>query len=228
VLEADGRIAGGGLVLSVDGGDPPRPLPANVIPVESAVSPDERARRFGHVGAVIWLTGLPGSGKSTLGRGLERRLFERGGAAVLLDGDTLRSGLNADLGFAPAERAENVRRVAEVAAHLARNGFVAIVAAVSPLADDRARARAIAGPRFHEVFVATPLEVCERRDPKGHYRRARAGEISGFTGVGAPYERPAAPDLTVEAERLDPAAGVDRLWQFLREVGVLSDRRNIL
>ncbi len=222
VLEADGRIAGGGLILS---GDADRPAGADVVPVESAITPGERLRRFGHRGAVIWLTGLPGSGKSTLGRGLERRLFEDGGAAVLLDGDTLRGGLNADLGFAPADRTENVRRVAEVAAHLAHNGFVAIVAAVSPLAADRARARAIAGPQFYEVHVATPLDVCERRDPKGHYRRARAGEIAGFTGVSAPYERPATPDLAVGTDGLDPSAGVELLWQFLRDVGVLSASR---
>src|SRR6266705_2817033 len=136
VLEVGGRIAGGGLVLSVETNEEQRAAAA-IVPVESAVSEAERARRFRHGGAVVWLTGLPGSGKSTLARALERRLFDRGGTPVLLDGDTLRTGLNADLGFAPAERSENVRRIAEIAAHLARSGLVAIVAAVSPSADDR-------------------------------------------------------------------------------------------
>jgi len=220
VLEVGGRIAGGGLVLSVETNEEQRAAAA-IVPVESAVSEAERARRFRHGGAVVWLTGLPGSGKSTLARALERRLFDRGGTPVLLDGDTLRTGLNADLGFAPAERSENVRRIAEIAAHLARSGLVAIVAAVSPSADDRARARAIGGPYFHEVHVAAPLEACERRDPKGHYARARAGEMKSFTGISAPYEEPQAADLVLDTHVIDVPAAVERLERFLEEVGVI-------
>src|ERR1700704_3621491 len=138
VIEVNGRIAGGGLVLSVDAGQ--RAIPVDIGPVESALRPDERSARYRHNGAVLWLTGLPGSGKSTLARALERRLFSNGGSPILLDGDTLRAGLNGDLGFSAQDRAENIRRLAEVAIHLARNGHIAIVAAVSPSADDRAAA----------------------------------------------------------------------------------------
>jgi bifunctional enzyme CysN/CysC len=222
VLEADGRIAGGGLVLSVDVAGEGTRKRATIVPVKSAVPAAERARRFGHRGAVVWLTGLPGSGKSTLGRALEERLFARGGMPMLLDGDTLRDGLNADLGFSAADRTENVRRIAEVAAHLARNGVIAIVAAVSPSAADRAAARAIAGSRFYEVFAAAPPDICEQRDPKGHYRRARSGAIAGFTGVSAPYEAPAAPDLAVATHVLEITAAVDQLERFLEEVEVLA------
>ena len=139
VIEVNGRIAGGGLVLAVEAGV--RAVPVDIVPVESALRPDERSARYRHRGAVVWLTGLPGSGKSTLARALERRLFGNGGSPVLLDGDTLRAGLNSDLGFTAADRSENIRRLAEVAAHLARNGHIAIVAAVSPSREDRAAAR---------------------------------------------------------------------------------------
>ncbi|HLN09573.1 MAG TPA: adenylyl-sulfate kinase [Xanthobacteraceae bacterium] len=221
VLEADGRIAGGGLVLSVDVAEEAAPR-RSIVPVKSAVPAAERTRRFGHHGAVVWLTGLPGSGKSTLGRALEERLFSRGGMPMLLDGDTLRGGLNADLGFSAADRAENIRRIAEVAAHLARNGVIAIVAAVSPSACDRAAARAIGGSRFYEVFAAAPPDICEQRDPKGHYRRARSGAMSGFTGVSAPYEAPVAPDLAIATHLLEITAAVDQLERFLEEVEVLA------
>src|SRR5579862_7522150 len=152
VIEVNGRIAGGGLVLSVDAGQ--RAIPVDIVPVESALRPDERAARFHHHGAVVWLTGLPASGKSTLARALERHLFSRGGSPILLDGDTLRAGLNRDLGFSARDRSENIRRLAEVATHLAKNGHVAIVAAVSPSREDRAIARQIADAAFREIHVA--------------------------------------------------------------------------
>src|SRR5579871_5564787 len=150
VIEVNGRIAGGGLVLSIVGG---QRAVTDIVPVESALRPDERSARYRHNGAVIWLTGLPGAGKSTLARALERRLFARGGSPILLDGDTLRAGLNGDLGFSAEDRAENIRRLAEVAAHLVKNGHIAIVAAVSPSREDRAQARRIADRLFHEVYV---------------------------------------------------------------------------
>ncbi|MGB3865111.1 MAG: GTP-binding protein, partial [Xanthobacteraceae bacterium] len=143
VIEVDGRIAGGGLVIGFE--PEARAAPVDIVPVESALRPDERAARYRHHGAVVWFTGLPGAGKSTLARALERRLFHSGGAPVLLDGDTLRAGLNGDLGFSAKDRGENIRRLAEVATHLARNGHIAIVAAVSPSTEDRAAARRIAG-----------------------------------------------------------------------------------
>src|ERR1700733_974681 len=196
VIEVNGRIAGGGLVLSVDAGQ--RAVPIDIVPVESALRPDERSARNHHHGAVVWLTGLPGSGKSTLARALERRLFDRGGSPILLDGDTLRAGLNRDLGFSPGDRSENIRRLAEVATHLARNGHIAIVAAVSPSRDDRASARQIADTAFREIHVATPADICESRDPKGHYVKARAGGLPAFTGITNDYEPPVHCELVLD------------------------------
>jgi bifunctional enzyme CysN/CysC len=219
VIEMQGRIAGGGLVLTVDAGA--RGEPVDIVPVESALRADERAARFKHNGAVVWLTGLPGAGKSTLARALERRLFNRGGAPILLDGDTLRAGLNGDLGFAPKDRAENIRRLAEVATHLARNGHIAIVAAVSPSLEDRASARRIADELFREVYVATSADVCESRDPKGHYRKARTGQLSGFTGIDGSYQAPVGAELTIDNGSLSVADATDAIERMLAETGTL-------
>jgi bifunctional enzyme CysN/CysC len=221
VIEVNGRIAGGGLVLSVDSGQ--RAIPVDIVPVESALRPDERSARYRHVGAVIWLTGLPGSGKSTLARAIESRLFAYGGSPVLLDGDTLRAGLNSDLGFMPADRTENIRRLAEVATHLARNGHIAIVAAVSPSAEDRAAARRIADTAFREIYVATPVEVCESRDPKGHYAKARAGALHAFTGIGKDYQRPAASELTIDTSTCSVTEATDEIERMLARSGILFD-----
>jgi bifunctional enzyme CysN/CysC len=221
VIEVNGRIAGGGLVLSVDSGQ--RAIPADIVPVESALRPDERSARYRHGGAVIWLTGLPGSGKSTLARALESRLFGNGGSPVLLDGDTLRAGLNSDLGFSAADRSENIRRLAEVATHLARNGQIAIVAAVSPSAQDRAAARRIADTAFREIYVATPVEVCESRDPKGHYAKARAGALHAFTGIGNDYQPPAASELTIDTSTCSVTEATDEIEQMLARTGILFD-----
>jgi adenylyl-sulfate kinase len=163
----------------------------------------DRARRFellGHSGATLWMTGLPGSGKSTIASGVEASLLDAGRSAYILDGDNLRHGLNGDLGFSAADRTENVRRTAEVSALLADAGVVVLVALVSPYRADRDAARAVHAARglpFLEVHVATSLEECERRDPKGLYARARAGEITGLTGVDDPYEPPEAPEVVV-------------------------------
>lgn len=219
VIEVNGRIAGGGLVLSVDTGQ--RAIPVDIVPVESALRPDERSARYRHGGAVIWLTGLPGSGKSTLARALERRLFSHGGSPVLLDGDTLRDGLNSDLGFSVQDRSENIRRLAEVATHLAHNGHIAIVAAVSPSREDRAAARRIADSLFREVYVATPAEVCEIRDPKGHYAKARAGALQAFTGIGNDYQPPLASELTIDTSTRAIAASTDEMERMLARSGIL-------
>jgi bifunctional enzyme CysN/CysC len=221
VIEVHGRIAGGGLVLSADAGQ--RAVPVNIVPVESALRPDERSARYRHTGAVIWMTGLPGSGKSTLARALESRLFANGGSPVLLDGDTLRAGLNNDLGFIPADRTENIRRLAEVAAHLARNGHIAIVAAVSPAAEDRAAARRIADTAFREIYISTPMEVCESRDPKGHYAKARAGAMHAFTGIGNDYQPPAASELTIDTSICSVAEATDEIERMLTRSGILFD-----
>ncbi len=219
VIEINGRIAGGGLVLSVDAGQ--RAVPVDIVPVESALRPDERAARYRHHGAVLWFTGLPGAGKSTLARALERRLFQNGGSPVLLDGDTLRAGLNGDLGFSAKDRAENIRRLAEVGTHLARNGHIAIVAAVSPSVEDRAAARRIADDAFREIYVATPAEVCESRDPKGHYAKARAGKLTGFTGIGNDYEASTTSELTIDTSSRSIADATDDIERMLADTGVL-------
>ncbi|MFD3595064.1 adenylyl-sulfate kinase [Nocardia sp. NPDC058640] len=185
----------------------------------SAVTRTER----GHTGTTIWLTGLSGSGKSTVAVELERQLVAAGRPAYLLDGDNLRHGLNAGLGFSPADRDENVRRVAEVAALFADSGAVAIVSVISPFAAQRADARTTHADRelpFHEVFVDTPLPECERRDPKGLYAKARAGELPGFTGIGSPYERPEHADLVITPDLGSPS---DIATHILRELGI-ADR----
>jgi len=221
VIEVSGRIAGGGLVLSVDTGQ--RAVPVDIVPVESALRPDERSARYHHNGAVVWLTGLPGSGKSTLARALERRLFANGGSPILLDGDTLRAGLNGDLGFSAADRSENIRRLAEVATHLARNGHIAIVAAVSPSREDRAAARRIADAAFREVYIATPAEVCESRDPKGHYAKARAGALKAFTGIGNDYQPPTSSELSIDTSALSVSDATDEIERMLAASGILFD-----
>jgi len=172
----------------------------NVFWSPSALSRDERWGSLGQSGATVWLTGLPASGKSTLATEVERHLVTAGRAAYRFDGDNLRHGLNGDLGFDVASRTENVRRTAHVAALLADSGAVAVVSLVSPYAADRAAARVIherLDLPFVEVFVDTPLQECERRDPKGLYAKARRGEIANFTGVSDPYEAPVAPDARV-------------------------------
>jgi adenylyl-sulfate kinase len=181
-------------------------MTGDLTPVSHQVTAAERGERSGHGGAVVWLTGLPASGKSTLAMALERRLFDRGWNAYTLDGDNVRHGLNADLGFSAKDRQENIRRVGEVAALFADAGIICIAAFISPFAEDRARARAAAGSRrFLEVYVRSPLAVCEARDPKGLYRKARAGELREFTGIDSPYEPPETPDLVIDTS----AAGVD-------------------
>lgn len=151
-------------------------------------------------GAVIWLTGLPGAGKSTIANALSSELGKTGRACFVLDGDDIRGGLNSDLGFGTEDRMENVRRIAHVAKLIASHGQVTIVAAITPTHAARALARAIVGETFREVFVNTPAAVCEERDPKGHYRKARAGDLKAFTGVSDIYERPVSPDLVLSTE----------------------------
>jgi bifunctional enzyme CysN/CysC len=173
----------------------------NTLWHEGAISRDERWKASSLGGATVWLTGFSGSGKSTVSFEVERLLLERGRASYVLDGDNLRQGLNGNLGFSAEDRTENVRRVAEVARLFADAGVVSLVPLISPYRAGRDRARAIhhaAGLSFFEVFVDTPLEECERRDPKGLYAKARAGEITGFTGIDDPYEPPTAPDLVLQ------------------------------
>jgi bifunctional enzyme CysN/CysC len=198
--ETTNRTVGAGML------NPPHQRGTGEVPASStnvtwhsgSVTRDERWARLGLHGGTLWLTGLSASGKSTIAFEVEKQLLAAGRACVVLDGDNLRHGLNADLGFTAADRAENVRRAGAVAKLMAEAGLVAIVPIISPYAEDRARiaaAHEAAGLAFHEVFVNTPIEECERRDPKGLYAKARAGEITGFTGIDDPYEAPISPSL---------------------------------
>lgn len=173
---------------------------------ESSIDRATRWERYGLRGVTVWFTGLSGSGKSTLADAVAARLVRDGRPAYVLDGDNVRHGLNADLGFSAADRAENVRRVGHVARLMADAGLVVLVPVISPYRVDRNRVRAIhdsAGLGFVEVFVDTPLELCERRDPKGLYAKARRGELTGMTGIDDPYEAPVAPDLRLVPADLD-------------------------
>jgi bifunctional enzyme CysN/CysC len=203
VDENTNDTVGAGMIVGArgsEGGPPTADRSPNVTWHGGHVDREERWRLLRQHGAVVWITGLPSSGKSTIAAALEHRLVHERRAAYLVDGDNLRHGLNGDLGFSPEDRAENVRRNAHVAALIADTGAVALVSLVSPYAADRALARRIVeeqGLDFVEVFVNTPLEECERRDPKGLYAKARAGEIPGFTGIDAPYEAPERPEVEI-------------------------------
>lgn len=204
-------VAAGGIVSGVVTGN----VPENIYRADHLVSRDERELRSGHRGAVIWLTGLSGAGKSTLAMALERRLFAQGASVYVLDGDNVRAGLNSDLGFSAADRAENIRRIGEVAALFADAGTIVITAFISPMQRDREIARKAAGDRFHEVYISADVETCEARDTKGLYKRARAGEIAEFTGISAPYEAPDAPELTIDSASASVERCVDELVAYV-------------
>jgi len=187
------------------------------------VEPEQRHALLGQRGAVVWLTGLSGSGKSTIAYALERALVSDRHIAYVLDGDNVRHGLNADLGFSPEDRDENIRRVGEAAALFAKAGVIAIASFISPYRAARDRARACVGAdRFIEVFLDVSVDVCERRDPKGLYAKARAGEIKQFTGVSAPYERPDAAQVTLDTDKLDVDACVAAIVAYLNDQGSLQ------
>jgi len=218
VVVQDGRIGGGGVIF----GAKYEPA-ANIIRstnlswTDDPVSRESRIDHFGHRGAVLWLTGLSGSGKSTLAAALQSRLFKRGYAATLLDGDNLRHGLCADLGFSDADRVENIRRAAEAAKLFAEAGLVVIVSLISPFARDRENAAALirkADISFAEIYVSTPLEICEQRDPKSLYKKARAGEIKGFTGIDSPYEPPTQPTLEIRTDLLSKEQSLEYLLKL--------------
>ena len=191
--------------------------PADVFTVAHRVSEQDRVHANRHRGGILWFTGLSGAGKSTLAIELERALFARRYQVYTLDGDNVRQGLNTDLGFSHQDRTENIRRIGEVAALFAEAGFVVVTAFISPYRADRERIRSRHPKYFNEIFINASLDVCEQRDTKGLYRRARAGDLKDFTGVSAPYEPPAAPELevksgekTVEACLADLLAFVER------------------
>lgn len=199
------------------------PESKNIQWQDGEVDPSDRERLLGQRGCVFWLTGLSGSGKSAIAYEAEMQLISRGHLSFVLDGDNIRHGLSGDLGFSPEDRAENARRVAEAGKLIAETGTIVLIALISPERKERERARKIIGSRrFFEVWIATPLEVCEKRDPKGLYAKARAGEIENFTGISAPYEEPEFPALVLaeEGESLDES--VERLLGFIESSGILK------
>lgn len=184
----------------------------------SEVKVESRFGRHGHKGGVLWFTGLSGSGKTTLAIGLEQALFKKGFRIFVLDGDNLRLGLNSDLGFSESDRRENIRRVTEVAATLKDAGTVVICSFISPFRSDRERSAKAIGIGFYEIFANASLEVCESRDPKGLYKKARAGEIQDFTGVSSPYEAPLNPAMTLDTENASVDACLAKLEVFVGHV----------
>ncbi len=188
----------------------------NVVWQDTLVNRHERNVRNRHRSGVIWLTGLPSAGKSTIAHHLEKELFERGIRCYVLDGDNVRHGLNAGLGFSPEDRKENLRRIAEVCKLFVDAGIVVLAAFVSPYRDVRAYVKEVVGAdNFFEVFVKCSPETAEHRDPKGNYKKARAGIIKNYTGVSAPYEEPEHPDLVIDTEELDVVNGVRKALEFL-------------
>ncbi|MGD1875926.1 MAG: adenylyl-sulfate kinase [Kiloniellaceae bacterium] len=220
VLIEDYDTVGGG-VISMEGLPDQRQAvevkSTNVISVDHLKKTDTLAARNGHRGGVLWFTGLSGAGKSTLAMEVEQRLFAKGYHVYVLDGDNVRRGLNANLGFSPEDRTENIRRVGEAAALFADSGIICITAFISPYRVDRARARASAPGRFHEIYIKADVETCEQRDPKGLYKKARSGEIAQFTGVSAPYEPPVAPDLVVDTASENVADSVERIVRYIEK-----------
>jgi bifunctional enzyme CysN/CysC len=215
-------IAGGGVILP--DGYPRRTHDAgarseNIYWNQSKITSAQREARHGHPGCVVWLTGLSGAGKSTIATELERELFSLGKFAYVLDGDNIRHGLGSDLGFSPKDRTENIRRIGEVAKLFADAGAICITAFISPYRSDREMVRKIMpAKRFIEVFVNAPLSVCEQRDPKGLYAKARANEIKEFTGISAPYEEPLQPELELQTDQLSIADAVSRIIQHIESV----------
>jgi len=214
ILSDPEHLLGGGIISGARYMTSSEVKSDNIFWSESHITAERRAARNQHRGAVVWLTGLSGAGKSTIASALEKELFQLQMHTYVLDGDNLRHGLNANLGFAPEDRAENIRRVSEVAKLMADAGTVVITSFISPYRADRARARSIAlqaGAEFVEIFVDAPLAVCEGRDPKGLYQKARAGELKGFTGIDAPYEAPEDPEITVRTDQQTPAESIEKI-----------------
>lgn len=196
----------------------------NITWHQSSLSKSEREQHLRQKGVVIWFTGLSGSGKSTLAQAVEEELYRRGHLCYVLDGDNIRHGLNKNLGFSPEDREENIRRIGEVSKLFADAGLLTMTAFISPYRKDRDLARTLLKDgEFIEVYMTVPLEVAEQRDPKGLYKKARAGEIKEFTGISAPYEEPVNPELTIDTSKLDLEQSRDRVIQYLEQKGILTN-----
>ena len=190
----------------------------NITWHDSEVTKEDRQRQNGHKSAVIWFTGLSGSGKSTVSVALEKALFEEGKHSYRLDGDNVRHGLNKNLGFSPEDRKENIRRIGEVSKLLVDAGTIAITAFISPYREDRDEVREILEDgEFIEVYTECSVEECEKRDPKGLYEKARSGEIKEFTGISAPYEAPKHPEITINTEKQSIDESVKQILNYLNE-----------
>ena len=195
---------------------------SNTVWHNATVTRARREQRNQHKGAVVWFTGLSGAGKSTIAHTVEERLFEMGCHSYVFDGDNVRHGLCSDLGFAEKDRSENIRRIAEMCNLFLDAGVIALTAFISPLHKDRDLVRKLIGKNFFEVYCQCPVKVCEQRDVKGLYKKARAGEIDNFTGISAPYEAPLNPDLVIETDKLELEESVDMVIELLLNAGVIS------
>jgi len=200
----------------------------NLTPVSHTLDAVDRSAHYSHRGAVLWFTGLSGSGKSTLAMALEQALMRKGYSCYVLDGDNVRKGLNSNLGFSPEDRAENIRRVGEVAALFADAGLICITAFISPYRADRAHAREACRETFHEIHIAADLATCESRDPKGLYKKARAGNLPQFTGVDAPYELPENAELVVDTSHEEIAKSLGALLGYVTGSIPLSSHQGII
>jgi len=188
--------------------------PLNIFPHTGTITCEDRKKILGQEPVLLWFTGLSGSGKSTLADLTEQLLFERGFKTYLLDGDNIRGGLNSNVDFSEEGRKENIRRIGEVAKLMLDAGLIVLTAFISPYRSDRERMRQLTGNRFIEIYVECPLEICEQRDVKGLYARARRGEIADFTGISSPYEPPVRPDITVHTASEDPAACANKIVEL--------------
>ncbi len=197
------------------------PKSENITWHKGHVTPADRETQNGHQSAILWFTGLSGSGKSTLANAVERALYDLDCRTYVLDGDNIRHGLNNNLGFSPEDRVENIRRIGEVAKLFTDAGLITLTAFISPYRADRAKVREIAAAKFIEVYVKADVATCEARDPKGLYKKARAGQIPEFTGISAPYEEPEHPEITVDTAALSVEEGVAVVLAALRKRGVL-------
>lgn len=204
-----------------------QPKSTNIFWHEGDITKEDRERQRGHRGVCLWFTGLSGSGKSTIAQEVQNILFERGAATYVLDGDNIRHGLNSDLGFSPEDRNENIRRIGEVAKLFVDAGLVVMTAFISPYRADRDRVRNIMSDgEFVEIFVDADLETCEARDPKGLYKKARAGEIKEFTGISAPYEAPLQPELVINTSKItDVKENAGIVVNYLERKGYLTDNK---
>jgi len=199
-------------------------MSTNIVWHNAAVASQERQGLKKHKPCLLWYTGLSGSGKSTIANAVDRLLFERRCHSYLLDGDNIRHGLNADLGFDDESRVENIRRISEVAKLFLDAGLIVGTAFISPFIKDRQQARSIAGDAFVEVFIDTPLAVCEQRDPKGLYAKARKGEIKQFTGISSPYESPETPEIHIKTDELSIESAAQQVVNYLEKIGIVGSQ----